>query len=126
MNGRRLRLGRSRGSWLVWASHNVHVFVWTPRTVLPGSAPSYGCTVRRRAGEGWRHVRLILWQHNTPARHGNGLARSRAATITARPTLTLFELSSWRTTGGTRERGDVKAYARFKVGPGGTVRHAAI
>lgn len=110
--------GRSSSSHLLHAGRNLHVFAWTP---LHGSG-SFGVTVRwRRHSESWRHVRLILFQRNKrPGAYQRTRHSERAGErVLVRRTLTVFEVCTWVTRGGTRSRSGVKVYLRLKAGPGG-------
>lgn len=112
----KLKRGRSKASRLIVAGRNLHVFVWLPRM----GGDSLGATVRwRRGQENWSHLRLTLLQRNalgaSALRHKHG----RVGRFAIRRTLTIAELSSWTTRGGTRERVDIKWYVRLKAGAGG-------
>lgn len=114
----KLLRGRSRNSKLIVAGKRVHVFVWLPSWSVVND--SVGVTVRYRAHGGWTHWRIVLMQRNASAlSRRRGQAGGRTNRVFTRRTLTLVELSRWRTQPGTSERVGLKAYARLKVSPGG-------
>lgn len=121
-----VHMGRSRASWLILANRWVHLFVWWHAL----GADSIGFTFRVRDGDYWNHYRVIVFQRNSMAGRRQGgwgtrkherVGRARPGRYIARPTLTLFEASRWRTR-GMRDRHNLKAYVRLKIGPGGRVR----
>lgn len=107
--------GRSNASICILARRHVHVFVWSRRL----GADSLGVTIRWRRGDLWRHVRLIVGQRNAPQVNRVPVRVGRRVFI--RPTLTVVELSSWTTRGGTKTREGLKSYLRVKASPAGRV-----
>lgn len=113
---RKLVRGRSEQSRLILAWAGVHVFVWLPSW----GSHSLGVTVRVRRAGGWTHYRVVVLQRNAFAM-GRWQRKSpeRVGRFYVRRSLTLLEVSRWRTAPGTRGRTGLKGYVRLKVSPGG-------
>lgn len=108
----RLVRGRSRASWLLFAGHGVHLFVWAPFL----GADSTGATLRWRRRGGWQHARLVVGQRNKADRERLRATLSRrGSAVAARRTLTVAELAFWRTAPGTGTRVGTKGYVRLKA-----------
>ena len=128
--GVKLKAGRSTKSYMLMAWKNAHLFVWLPRM----GTDSLGATFRVRRGGGWRHWRVTVLQRNhnpnakgpaqppvgtknRPKRERYG--KPRPGKFIARRSLTLFELSWWKTAPGVRDRIGLKGYVRLKASAGG-------
>lgn len=93
---------------------NLHVFYWR----WSWGSHSAGATVRYRTRGDWSHWRVVLFQRN-----GRRIESVRDGRYRARRSLTLIEVTHWRTAPGTRERVGLKSYVRVKVSPGGRPVH---
>src|ERR1035437_3581283 len=104
----RLTTGASKQSRLVIARDNLHIFIFTPSQ----GNNCFGVTVRHRKNGGWNHHRLVLLQHNarSNSRIRQRTSSSRQGKIRSRLTLTVFELSSWRTEPDLFTRVGLKSY----------------
>lgn len=114
MTVKRLKPGKSRASYLLVAHRDFHLFVWTP---LTHGDSLCGFTARWRRGRVWTHARVSLMRKNErPGTRYRQQTRTRRGVVLMRRSLTLAEVSTWKTGPGTRDvRVGTKGYVRLKV-----------